>query len=263
MFFHELNPIAFTLGPLEIRWYSLSYIFGILISWLIINKILIKYKNNLNSQIINELINYLIIGIILGGRIGYIIFYNLDFYITNPIEIVKIWNGGMSFHGGLLGVIISIFIFCKSKRLNFFDLTDLISLVTPIGIFFGRIANFINGELYGRITETNFGIVFSKGGSYPRHPSQLYEAFFEGIILYFLLNILFFCTHLKFLRGCITGLFLLLYGFFRFFIEYFREPDEHIGLIFDYITMGQVLCLPMIIFGIILIIHSLYKFKNG
>ena len=263
MFFHELDPIAFTLGPLYIRWYSLSYIFGILISWLIINKILLKHKKNLNNQIFNELINYLIIGIIFGGRLGYVIFYNLDFYITNPIEILKIWNGGMSFHGGLIGIIISTFIFCKRKKQSFFDLTDLISMVAPIGIFFGRIANFINGELYGRITETNFGIIFSKGGSLPRHPSQLYEAFFEGIILYFVLNLLFFFTSLKNLAGSITGLFLILYGFFRFFIEYFREPDKQIGLIFEFITMGQLLCLPMIIFGIILIIYSFYKFKNG
>ncbi len=263
MFFHELDPIAFSLGPLNVYWYSLSYILSILISWLIINKILIKYKKNLNDQVINELINYLIIGIILGGRLGYVIFYNLEIYITNPIEILKIWKGGMSFHGGLIGIITSTLIFCKIKKQNFFDLTDLICLVAPIGIFFGRIANFINGELYGRITESSFGIVFSKGGPLPRHPSQLYEAFFEGVVLYFLLNLLFFFTSLKNLTGSMTGLFLILYGFFRIFIEYFREPDKQIGLIFELITMGQILSLPMIIFGIILIKYSFYKFKNG
>ena len=259
----NINPIAFSLGPFDIRWYSLSYIFGILISWLIINKFLIKHKNDIDSNTVNNLINYLIIGIILGGRIGYVLFYNFEFYINNPLEIIKIWNGGMSFHGGLLGIIISTYIFCINKKELFFDLTDLVVLVAPIGIFFGRVANFINGELYGRITENNIGIIFQNGGPLPRHPSQLYEALFEGIILYLILNFLFFLTKLKKIKGAVTGLFLLFYGFFRFFIEYFREPDNQIGLILNQFTMGQILCIPMVIVGITIFKYALSNKKNA
>ena len=253
----NINPVAFSLGAFDIRWYSLSYICGILISWLIINKVLIKHKNNIDSNIINNLINYLILGIIIGGRMGYVLFYNFEFYINYPLEIIKIWNGGMSFHGGLLGIIISTYVFCINKKEFFFDLTDLVALVAPIGIFFGRIANFVNGELYGRVTENNVGIIFQNGGPLPRHPSQLYEALFEGIILYLILNFLFFLTRLKTHTGAITGLFLLFYGFFRFFIEYFREPDDHIGLILNQFTMGQILCVPMVVIGIVIFKYSL------
>ena len=259
----NINPVAFSIGPFDIRWYSLSYIFGILISWLIINKVLIKHKNEIDSNTINNLINYLILGIIIGGRIGYVLFYNFEFYLNHPMEIIKIWNGGMSFHGGLLGIIISTYAFCINQKESFFDLTDLLALVAPIGIFFGRIANFVNGELYGRITESSMGIIFLNGGPLPRHPSQLYEALFEGIILYLILNFSFFLTKLKKYKGSVTGLFLLLYGFFRFFIEYFREPDNQIGLILNQFTMGQILCAPMIIIGIIIFKHSLNYKKNG
>ncbi len=248
----DINPVAFSIGPLDIRWYSLSYIFGILISWTIINKIIIKHKENISSNDINNLINYLILGIIIGGRLGYIIFYNIEFYVNYPVEILKIWKGGMSFHGGLIGIVFSTYMFCFKKKGIFFQLTDLIALVAPIGIFFGRIANFINGELFGKITEHNFGIIFKNGGPLPRHPSQLYEAFFEGIVLYIILNYLFFCTKLKNYYGTLTSCFLIFYGFFRFLIEYFREPDIQIGYIFYHFTMGQILCLPMIIIGFIL-----------
>ncbi len=262
MIFPLLDPIAFSIGPLDIRWYSLSYIFGILISWFVINKFLIKFKNNIDKQTIDNLITFVIFGIILGGRIGYILFYNFDFYMTNPLEIIKVWKGGMSFHGGLIGIIISVLIFSKIRVINFFDLTDLISLVSPIGILFGRIANFINGELYGRITSSYLGIIFPDGGPVPRHPSQLYEAFFEGIILYLILNLGFFYTKLKNIRGSITALFLLLYGSFRFFIEFFREPDFQIGLIYNFITMGQILCVPMILLGICMLLSFAKKYQN-
>ena len=242
----NINPIAFSFGPFDIRWYSLSYIFGILISWLIINKFLIKHKNDIDSNTVNNLINYLIIGIILGGRIGYVLFYNFEFYINYPLEIIKIWNGGMSFHGGLLGIIISTYIFCINKKEVFFDLTDLVVLVAPIGIFFGRIANFINGELYGRITENNIGIIFQNGGPLPRHPSQLYEALFEGIILYYVINS--FNKHNK--LGFNSGTYVFGYGFVRFFIEYFREPDAHLGFILFDLSMGQLLCIAMMLSGI-------------
>ena len=255
MNFPAIDPIAFTIGPLAIRWYSLSYIFGILIGLIFVNKVIIYYKNNITKNDIYDLLNYLIIGIIIGGRFGYVLFYNLEFYFHNPVEIVKIWNGGMSFHGAILGIIISISWFSFKNNKSFFDLTDIICLASPIGIFFGRIANFINGELYGKITSYTIGIIFPRGGNLPRHPSQLYEAFFEGLILFIILNCLFFFTKLKSKSGVISGLFLILYGSFRFSIENFREPDAQIGLLWNFLSMGQLLSIPMIASGIVLLIY--------
>ena len=250
MFFHELDPIAFTLGPLYIRWYSLSYIFGILISWLIINKILLKHKKNLNNQIFNELINYLIIGIIFGGRLGYVIFYNLDFYITNPIEILKIWNGGMSFHGGLIGIIIASYLFSKKNKKDIFIFLDLVSIAAPIGILFGRISNFINGELVGKVTNSDWGVFFPNYDNKLRHPSQLYEAFLEGIILFILMNLIFFNKNYKI--GTCSFIFLILYGCFRITSEIFREPDIQIGYLFGHVSMGMLLSAIMILIGFLI-----------
>ena len=253
MNFPAIDPIAFTIGPLAVRWYSLSYIIGILIGLILINKFIINYKKNITKNDVYDLLNYLILGIIIGGRLGYVFFYNLEFYFYNPFEILKIWNGGMSFHGAVVGIIISIGWFSSKNNKSFFDLTDIICLVSPIGIFFGRIANFINGELYGKVTDHKFGIIFPRGGELPRHPSQLYEAFFEGLILFIILNCLFFFTNLKSKSGIISSLFLILYGIFRFFIETLREPDAHIGLLWNLLSMGQLLCVPMIASGIILL----------
>ena len=255
MNFPTIDPIAFTIGPLAIRWYSLSYIFGILIGLIFVNKVIISYKNNITKNDIYDLLNYLIIGIIIGGRFGYVLFYNLEFYFHNPVEIIKIWNGGMSFHGAILGIIISISWFSFKYNKSFFDLTDIICLASPIGIFFGRIANFINGELYGKITSYTLGVIFPRGGNLPRHPSQLYEAFFEGLILFIILNCLFFFTKLKSKSGVISGLFLILYGSFRFSIENFREPDAQIGLLWNFLSMGQLLSIPMIASGSVLLIY--------
>ena len=255
MNFPAIDPIAFTIGPLAVRWYSLSYIFGILIGLIFINKFIISYKKNITKNDIYDLLNYLILGIIIGGRLGYVFFYNLEFYIHNPVEVIKIWNGGMSFHGAFLGIITTIAWFSFKKNKSFFDLTDIICLVSPIGIFFGRIANFINGELYGKVTDNKFGIIFPRGGDLPRHPSQLYEAFFEGLILFIILNSLFFFTNLKSKSGVISSLFLILYGFFRFSIETLREPDAQIGLLWNYLSMGQLLSVPMIASGIVLLVY--------
>ena len=262
MVFPEIDPVAIYFGPISIRWYSLSYIFGILICWYIINKFLLKYKNQLSKKSINEVINFLILGMIIGGRLGYIIFYNFEFYLQFPVEIFKIWNGGMSFHGALVGIIFSIILYCRKNNYSFLDITDLISLVSPIGIFFGRIANFVNGELFGRITDSKIGIIFPNGGNLPRHPSQLYEALFEGLILYLILNSLFFFSKLKYIRGSISGAFLFFYGFFRFFIEYYREPDSQLGFILMEITMGQILCVIMMFVGLITIKYSFDQNKN-
>ncbi|MDA0764456.1 MAG: prolipoprotein diacylglyceryl transferase [Proteobacteria bacterium] len=258
--FPNINPIALDLGLIKIRWYAIAYLAGILFSWALILKIISIKKINLNSEIISELISNIIIGIILGGRLGYILFYNIEYFLDNFIEIFKIWNGGMSFHGGLIGVIIAVIYTAKKYDAKLMLLADLVAISAPIGIFFGRLANFINGELYGRITNHYFGIIFPNGGNLPRHPSQLYEAFFEGFLLFLILLTLLQFKKVLEKNGLLCGLFISLYGIFRFFIEFVREPDAHIGLLYLNFTMGQLLCLPMLIIGIFFIINSYRRF---
>jgi len=188
--------------------------------------------------------------------LGYIIFYNFGFYYNNPLEMFKVWNGGMSFHGAVIGIIIFTLAFSKFRNKNFFDLIDIICLVSPIGIFFGRIANFVNGELYGKITNSNFGVIFPRAGELPRHPSQIYEAFFEGLVLFFILNYFFYNKGFNKYTGSISGLFLIFYSLFRIIIEFFREPDSQLGYIFNYLTMGQLLSFPLFIIGIIIFFKS-------
>ena len=251
--FPNINPIAIDIGIIKIRWYALSYICGILLSWLLILKI-IKTKNiKVSNKNISDLISNCMIGIIVGGRLGYVIFYNPEYYISNLLEILKIWNGGMSFHGGFLGVVIAVIYTSNTYKIPIMVFSDLISIVSPIGIFFGRIANFINGELYGKITNHKYGIIFPKGGSLPRHPSQLYEAFFEGLLLFIILWLLTKTSNILEKKGLITGCFIFLYGVFRFFVEIFREPDLHIGYLYFDLSMGQLLSLPMILIGLYLI----------
>ena len=189
MFINNFDPVAFEFLTFEIRWYSLSYIAGIVLAWIYIKKFILKETEY--SKYIDDLISYVIIGVIIGGRLGYVIFYNFEYYISNPLEILMIWTGGMSFHGGVLGVIISTYLFCKKNKLGTFYFLDLISLSAPIGIFLGRIANFINSELYGTKTDFFLAVIFEKVDTVSRHPSQLYEAFFEGIILFMLLNFIY------------------------------------------------------------------------
>ena len=254
--FPNINPVALDLGLLQIRWYAISYVTGILLSWFFILKIIKIKKIDIDNQIISQLISNCIIGIILGGRLGYVIFYNYEYYLDNFLEIFKIWNGGMSFHGGLIGVIIAVIYTSKTSKTSLMLLADLVAIVSPVGIFFGRIANFVNGELYGRVTTHPFGIIFPNGGNIPRHPSQLYEAFFEGFLLFLILLI--FLQFKKIIKssGILAGCFLSIYGFFRFFIEFFREPDNHIGLLYLDLSMGQFLCFPMILIGVFFIIFS-------
>ena len=229
MFINNFDPVAIQIFSIEIRWYSLAYIFGILIGWLYCKKILIKDKNI--SKLFDDLISYLIIGIILGGRLGYVIFYNLEYFLSNPIEILMIWHGGMSFHGGLLGVLASTIIYAKKHNVNKFIFLDLIAGSAPIGIFLGRIANFVNSELYGRETNILWSVIFTKIDNITRHPSQIYEALLEGVILFF---ILFFFIKKNYLLkpGLISSLFLIFYSLFRFLVEFFRVPDEQVGLIY-------------------------------
>ena len=249
MFTNNFDPIAFQIFSLEIRWYSLAYIFGISLGWLYCKKKLIKDHDILN--IFDDYITYLIVGIILGGRIGYALFYNSAYYLQNPIEILMVWNGGMSFHGGLIGVIIASKLFSNKHKTNQFIYLDLVALSAPIGIFFGRIANFVNSELYGRATDVPWSIQFLLIDNIKRHPSQLYEAFLEGIVLFFILSYFFKKDYLK-KPGLISGLFLAYYSLFRFFAEYFRSPDIQIGYLFLNLTLGQLISIVFFIIGIIL-----------
>jgi len=247
MFINNFDPVAFHLFSLEIRWYSLSYIFGIIFGWIYCKRYLIKNQNIL--KLFDDLISYLIIGIILGGRLGYIIFYNPIYYSKNLSEIFMIWNGGMSFHGGVLGVIVATYLFGKKNKINYFIFLDLIAMAAPIGIFLGRITNFINSELYGRETNLYWSVKFEKIDNLSRHPSQIYEAFFEGIILFLLLNLVFKKYFYKSV-GVISSLFIIFYSLFRFMIEYTREPDPQLGIIFTYFTMGQLISIIFFIFGL-------------
>ena len=261
MIVHNFDPVFIDLGVFQIRWYSIAYIVGIILGWIYAIKIIkeMARKHNftmIKKTVFDDLIIYLIIGIVLGGRLGYVIFYNFEYYSRNLFEILKLWEGGMSFHGGLLGVIIATIIFSKIKRINFFYFTDIICCVAPIGLFLGRIANFINGELWGKVTDVPWAMVFPGAGPLPRHPSQLYEAALEGVLLFI---ILWWFSSKPRPKAAVSGLFLLGYGFFRFLVEFVRIPDAQYGyLAFDWLTMGQILCLPMIVFGIILMIVS-YK----
>ena len=249
MFINNFDPVAFQIMSFEIRWYSLAYILGVVIGWTLCKKVFIK--NSDISEKFDDYITYLIIGIILGGRLGYIIFYNFSYYSENILDIFKIWQGGMSFHGGLLGVIASSYIFAKKNNQNIFSYLDQVSLVAPIGIFFGRLANFINSELYGTTTDVPWSVIFIKVDNLSRHPSQLYEAILEGIILFLILIYFINKNYLK-KPGLISGLFLIFYSLFRFFVEYFRVPDEQIGYVVLNLTMGQIISLVFAATGIIL-----------
>jgi phosphatidylglycerol:prolipoprotein diacylglycerol transferase len=249
MFINNFDPVAFEVFSLEIRWYSLAYIFGIVLGWIYCKKKLIK--DPIVRDLFDDFITYLIIGIILGGRIGYALFYNFSYYINNPLEILMVWNGGMSFHGGLIGVILSCVIFGKKHKINSFIFLDLVALSAPIGIFFGRVANFINSELYGRATDLPWGVQFVLIDNIKRHPSQIYEAFFEGIILFFILNYLFRRKYIV-TPGKLSALFLIFYSLFRYSLEFFRVPDPQIGFLFLNSTLGQIISLLFFVIGVLL-----------
>ena len=254
MFINNFDPVAFQIMSFEIRWYSLAYILGIVIGWILCKKIFIK--NSDISEKFDDYITYLIIGIILGGRIGYIIFYNFSYYLDNFLDIFKIWQGGMSFHGGLLGVIVSSYIFAKKNNQNPFFYLDQVSLVAPVGIFFGRLANFINSELYGTTSDVPWSVIFIKVDNLSRHPSQLYEAILEGLILFVIL-IYFINRNYLNKPGLISGLFLIFYSLFRFLVEFFRVPDEQIGYLILSLTMGQIISLVFASIGM-----AIFYLKN-
>ncbi len=258
MYTHNLNPTLFEYGLINLKWYSLAYIFGILIGWWLGKKIILykfqstEFKFDLIE--FDNLITYLIISIILGGRIGYVVFYNFEFYLFNPIEIIKIWKGGMSFHGGLVGVIFGTLLFSRKKNIQTFFLLDIVACVAPIGIFLGRIANFINSELIGKTTNVYWSVIFPKIDNLPRHPSQLYEAFLEGIVLFVVMILVLSKKNYKI--GTCSFLFLILYGFFRIISEFFREPDPQIGYFLNYVSMGTLLSIVMIVTGTIIFVKN-------
>ncbi len=248
MFINNFDPVAFNILSLEIRWYSLSYIFGIIFGWLYCKKKLIK--NDIIQKLFDDYIIYVIVGIIIGGRLGYVTIYNLNYYFFNPLEIFMIWQGGMSFHGAVIGVILSTYFFSIKNKISTYYFLDLVALSAPIGIFFGRIANFINSELYGRETEVFWSVKFSLIDNLNRHPSQIYEAVFEGLILFIILNFLVSRDGKK--DGYISSLFLIFYSIFRFLIEFTREPDAHIGLAMFNLSIGQLISIVVLFIGMVL-----------
>lgn len=256
MFINNLDPVAIEIFTFELRWYSLAYIFGVILGWVYIKKIV---KDPEVEKNFNDLISGIILGIIIGGRLGYVLFYNPIYYLNNPFQIFMIWQGGMSFHGGLVGVVISTILFGKKRKIDHYKFLDLISLAAPIGIFFGRIANYINSELYGRQTDILWSVKFLKIDTLTRHPSQIYEAIFEGFILLIILYIL----QKKYLaiKGVISAYFLILYSLFRFLIEYTREPDSQLGLVYFNLSMGQVISIFTFIIGL-LIFYTKYEKKK-
>lgn len=255
----NIDPIALDLGFLQIRWYGLSYVAGILIAWWLLKKRALLSHWHFSNEQVGDLIFYAMVGIIIGGRLGSILFYNLDYYLQHPIEIFYIHQGGMAFHGGLLGVIAAMILFARKNKLKIFHVTDFIAPTVPVGLFTGRIANFINGELWGASSNLPWAMIFpaEKAGGLPRHPSQLYEALLEGIVLFIILWV--FSKKPRPLAS-ISGLFLFAYGLFRFLVEFVREPDSQLGyLAFDWVTMGQALSLPMIVIGLFLVSWSYRK----
>lgn len=254
MHYPDIDPVAIEIGPMAIHWYGLMYVFGVIIAWWVLARRLRRPDVDWSSGELSDVIFYGVLGVILGGRLGYILFYNLDVYIEDPLLILKIWQGGMSFHGGLLGVLAAMWLFARRQGRHFFDLTDFIAPVVPIGLGLGRIGNFINSELWGKPTDGPFGMVVD---GVARHPSQLYQAALEGLVLFV---VLFWVSARPRPRMLVSGLFALLYGIFRFLVEFVRLPDPHIGyLAWDWLTMGQVLSLPLMLVGIVLIVLALRR----
>jgi phosphatidylglycerol:prolipoprotein diacylglycerol transferase len=254
MTFPHIDPVIFQVGPLQVRWYGLMYVFGFAASLLLVKHQIKKFGFKELEVHFENLNLVLIISLVLGARLGYVLFYSLPYYLGHPFEILATWQGGMSFHGGLLGLIIGGLIFCRRKGLDFWRVADFYTVTTPIGLGLGRIGNFINGELYGRATNVSWGMVFPGGGPLPRHPSQLYEAFLEGVVLFCLLWILKEKQNppSSWPSGSMVAIFLIFYGVFRVGVEFFREPDAHLGFITVGMTMGQVLSSLMIVAGIVL-----------
>lgn len=247
--FPNINPVIISIGPLAISWYSLSYVIGILIGLTLSKKIVTKFSINISHKDLDDFVLWAIVGIIVGGRLCYVLLYDPVKYFTYPLDILKTYKGGMSFHGGIIGAAVAAYIFCKKNKIPFFIFTDILVIVAPIGLFLGRIANFINAELYGRVTSVAWSVIFPNSDFLPRHPSQIYEALLEGIALFLIMLFSVFCRNSLKIPSKTSAIFLIMYSIFRITVENFREPDFQIGFILDYITMGQILSLPMLLLG--------------
>ena len=243
----QIDPIVFQIGPLAVRWYGLMYLLGFAAAYMLILHLARLRKLALDKDGVSDLLFYGVLGVVLGGRLGYVLFYNPAQYLSRPQDVFAIWQGGMSFHGGLLGVVIASLIFCRRRKLPVLLTGDILVASAPIGLGLGRLGNFINGELWGRVTDHRWGMDFPDGGPLPRHPSQLYEAILEGLVLFF---ILYGLHRRKVAAGIPFFVFFIGYGLFRFLVEFFRQPDAHLGFLWGGATMGQLLSLPMVLFGL-------------
>ena len=248
----HINPILIEVGPFRLSWYGLMYVLGFVASYLLVRYQMKRKDFGISKPEIENLYFYLILGLVIGARLGYVLFYDLKMYLQDPFEVIAIWHGGMSFHGGLIGVLLVGILFCWTNKKSFWRIADLIIVTVPIGLALGRIGNFINGELYGRVTHLPWAMIFPKGGPLPRHPSQLYESGLEGCLLFL---ILWFLKERKLKDGSLLAAFIIGYGALRFFVEFFREPDVQLGFVLGPFTMGQVLCSIMIVAGIGLLIY--------
>ena len=260
--FPNIDPIALQIGPLAIRWYALAYLAGVIGGFYYIKWLNQRFRAGgaplLSAKALDDLMVYAVAGIILGGRLGYVFFYNASHFLSHPLEILQVWQGGMSFHGGMIGVGVAFFLFARRYQISYLRLMDYICAAAPIGLLFGRMANFINGELYGRVASADapFAMIFPHAGAQPRHPSQLYEAGLEGLVLFVIITLLIYKKNALNDAGRIAGVFLLGYGASRFTVEFFREPDAHLGLFFFDLSMGQLLSVPMIGLGLWLVSKS-------
>lgn len=258
MWVADFDPIVFHVGSFAVRWYSLAYVCGFFLGYFYALYVLVpRCSYDFSAKHLESLSSWCVVGVIVGGRLGYVLFYGVSYYRDVPWEVLYLWKGGMSFHGGYIGVLGTVYLYCRVHRLSFLQMGDLVSLVAPIGLGLGRIANFINGELYGRQSpELLWGVIFPRGGEQPRHPSQLYEALLEGVLLGGILFFLSGKTWIKNYPGAIAGIFAVLYGVFRFFVEFYREPDAHLNLFFHWMSMGQILALPHIFLGFVLLVWA-------
>lgn len=260
MTYPHIDPVFLRLGPLEFRWYGLMYICGFVAAYFLILAGVKRKGLPLSKEDVADLIFTVALGVILGGRCGYILFYNLSYYLAHPLKVFAVWEGGMSFHGGMTGAIIAAFLFLRKHKLRFYPLADIGFAAAPVGLFFGRIGNFINGELYGRVTDLPWGMIFPNGGPLPRHPSQLYEAFLEGPAMFLILFIL---SRKVNRDGVVFWSFIGLYGLFRFLVEFVREPDSQLGFVIGGFSMGQLLSLPMFLVGLGMVIHCYRRGGRG
>ena len=254
-----VDPVLIELGPFVIRWYALAYIAGLVIGWRWCLMLAKRPPLFVTPEAIDDFLVWATLGVVLGGRLGYVLFYKPDYYLANPLEALQVWHGGMSFHGGALGVVLAIVLFCRQRRINFLAFGDIIVCAAPIGLFFGRIANFINSELWGRVTDVPWAMVFPNGGPLPRHPSQLYEAVLEGIVLFIIVNGLERFTRIRERPGALSGVFLIGYGIARIIAEFFREPDAFLGFLAFGLTMGQILSLPFVLVGLVLLLRPQHR----